>query len=297
MSRGVAGLLLLLVLQGVLTFSLFQPDTPGNAAESPTRMLDFAAMSANQIRISDGMDNEVVLQHDGKAWLLPELNNMPAAGERVAALLAALDSNGLWPVADSPAARQRFQVADYLYQRRLELLADGALQATVYLGTSPGFRKVYARNALQGAIYSIPFSNYAAPVTSGAWLDSGLLRVRSPLRIVSDGYSLNYTDGQWLAGTGATPDPRELQALLDALRNLQINGVADEDEQRELSAAEADWVISVDALAGSATLSLFERAGKHYIHSSVHPHIFTLSAYDYARLTDIDLRLISGGQQ
>ncbi|MCB1843874.1 MAG: DUF4340 domain-containing protein [Halioglobus sp.] len=288
-------MLLLLVLQGVLTFSLFQPDTPDNNAERSTTLLDVAVTSVNEIRISDGLENEVVLRREGEAWLLPELNDMPAEGERVAALLAALDSSGLWPVADSPAARQRFQVADYRFQRRLELFAGEALQATVYLGTSPGFRKVHARNAQQGAIYSIPLSNFAAPVTSGAWLDGGLLRVRSPLRIVSDGYSLNYADGQWLAGTGATPDARELQALLDALRNLQINGVAGEDEQRELSAAEADWVISVAGLTGSATLSLFERGGKHYIHSSVFPHIFTLSAYDYARLTDIDLSLISGG--
>ena len=90
------------------------------------------------------------------------------------------------------------------------------------------------------------------------------------------------------------PDERELEALLSTLRNLQIDGVASGDAQRDLAEAEADLVFTVESLAGKVTLELFHQDGKHYIHSSEFPLFFTLSAYDYDRLDSIDYRLISG---
>ncbi len=295
MSRGIAILSLLLVVQCVITFAMLQPRQPTDDTARPHRLLEADPGRIDEIRVSDQFDNAVLLQRVGEQWLLPELDGLPAAAERVEALLGALHNSGLWPVADTSVARQRFQVAEYLYQRRVELFADKDLVGSVYLGTSPGFRRVHARNAARSAIFSIPFNNHEAPVTGGEWLDNDLLRVRSPIAIVGEGYSLSFSDGQWVAGTGATPDARELEALLDALRNLRIAGMAGREEQRELAEAEADWVLSVTGLAGDATLSLFNRDGRHYIHSSAYPYIFTLSAYTYNRLIDTDLSLISGG--
>tara|TARA_R110000823_G_scaffold119998_19_gene244558 strand:+ start:9317 stop:10207 length:891 start_codon:yes stop_codon:yes gene_type:complete len=295
MSRGIAILLLALLVQCLITIALLQQQRAPGDPDRPQSLLELDIAAVEEIRISDHLDNEVLLERMGEQWLLPELDALPAATGRVAALLDALNSDGLWPVADTPAARQRFQVAEYRFQRRIEFIADDELLGAVYLGTSPGFRKVHARNADHAAIFSIAFSNHEAPVTSGAWLDNDLLRVRSPLAIIADGYSLRYTGGEWIAGTGKKPDPRELQALLDALRNLRIEGVAGADEQRELSSAEADWILTVTGLAGEATLSLFKHANRHYIHSSAYPYIFILSAYTYDRLTDTDLSRISGG--
>jgi hypothetical protein len=114
------------------------------------------------------------------------------------------------------------------------------------------------------------------------------------LSITGDAYSIHWKDGNWLSGSGAQPDERELQALLGALRSLQVEGVASEDDQRELSQSEAQLVLQVDSLGGDVTLELFILEGKHYIYSSAHSLFFKLSAYDYDRLTGIDFMLISG---
>ena len=53
-------------------------------------------------------------------------------------------------------------------------------------------------------------------------------------------------------------------------------------------------MLNVESLAGEATLELFHREDRHYIHSSEYPLFFTLGAWDYDRLTGIDFRLISG---
>ena len=121
-----------------------------------------------------------------------------------------------------------------------------------------------------------------------------MLQVRAPLRIDTDLYNLYFENGNWLSATGGNPDGKELNSLLSALKNLEIDGVANEDLQRDLAAAEADLVLNIESLAGNVTLELITHDGKHYIHSSEFPLFFTCSAHDFNQLTGIDARLVSG---
>ena len=72
------------------------------------------------------------------------------------------------PVADTVPARQRFHVAAYHYQRRLTLIGEGEMWATNYLGTSPGFRRVHARNDTGDALYSVKVNHFDAPASANA---------------------------------------------------------------------------------------------------------------------------------
>lgn len=295
MTRTIAVLLLVLLIQGGIAAAVFWPAQKHSAESAAQTLAPVARESLDELRIGDESDNAVVLVKSGAQWLLPQLGNMPADAEKVEELLQGITEQRLsWPIARSSAARQRFQVADYYYQRRLSLLSGGSTQATVYLGTSPGFRKVHARNAGQDAIYSVNLNTFDVPTSSDAWLEPRLLQVRAPLRIDSDLYNLTLENGLWRSGTGGTPDERELEALIAALRSLQVDGVADEDLQRDLSDAEADLVLNVQSLAGNTVLELMTLNDEHFIHSSEFPLFFKLSALDYDRLTGIDASLVSG---
>ncbi|MGB1140619.1 MAG: hypothetical protein ACPG1A_06945 [Halioglobus sp.] len=293
--RWLALLTLLLVFQlGVLgsRYWAAAPLAPTN--EAPVARLLPAGMNAAEILISDEYDNETVLSRRGQRWVLPELLGLPASAEKVDALLAVIDADKLWPVARTSAARQRFQVADYLYQRRIALRgADGATEI-IYLGTSPGFRKVHARNDAREDIHSVTLNIHDVPAFSGAWLDPRLLQVRTPLGIDADSYSLRFENGVWISAFGGTPDTFELEALLDTLRSLQVEGVADEATQRDLMDAEAALELRVTGLAGDVTLELFAFEEGHFILSSEYPLFFKLTQYDFDRLTGIDFSLISG---
>ena len=295
MNRTVTALLLVFLIQCGITAAVYWR-TPGPVSPSMVQSLaPLDAGSIDEVRIGDNYDNETVLVKAGDRWLLPYLGGLPADPGKVDKLLDGITHppEG-WPVAKTTTARQRFQVADYYYQRRVTLLEAGVQLDTIYLGTSPGFRKVHARSQAADAIYSITFNAFDAPAISGAWLEPRLLQVRAPLRIAADSYSLHFDGTKWLSGTGRAPDERELEALISALRSLQVDGVAAQDLQRELSEAEADLVLRVDSLAGEVTLELFSVDDEYFIYSSEYPMFFKLSAYDYDRLTGIDFRLISG---
>lgn len=295
MNRLVIPALLVLLIQCGIIAIVYWPQQASTNKSAVQPLAPFVAGTIDEIHIGDEYDNEAVLKKNGDRWLLPELENLPADPHKVDLFLERITGqDSSWPIAQSATARQRFQVADYHYQRRLMLLAGGEPLGTIYLGTSPGFRKIHARNKEQDGIYSIGFNVFDAPGVSGHWLEPRLLQVRTPTSITADSYSLNRESGEWLSGTGQAPDERELQALLAALRTLQVDGVADKDMQRELSEAEAGLILQVQSLAGDATLELFTIDSAHFIHSSEYTLFFKLSAYDYDRLTGIDFGLISG---
>ena len=296
MNRWVNSLLLILVVQCALLIAIYQPSPePHRVHGVEYSLTGFERGKIDEIRIGDEFDNEAVLTRSGKHWLLSALEGLPADRAGVEQLLDAVSgTSSRWPVAHTTAARQRFQVADYYYQRRITLLGAGQPLGTIYLGTAPGFRKVHARNQSSKDIFSIDFNVFDAPATSGAWLEPDILQVRSPLRIDADSYSLHFDNGKWLSGTGGEPDPRELTALIDALRTLQVDGVADLDMQRELSLAEAALELLIHSLAGEVRLELFKRDEQYFIHSSEYNLFFTISAYDFDRLSAIDFGLISG---
>jgi len=295
-NRTLASLLLILLIQFVLVLTVYWPGA-GKRDSSLEPMAGFDRDTVNQVYVGDEFDNETMLQRVGTRWILPELEGLPADKDMVEELLDATTIGASrWPIADSIAARQRFRVASYYYRRRIDLFQDEAALGTFYLGTSPGYRKVYARNEQQNAIYSISFSAHDAPGNAGKWLDRKLLQTRAPVAIAADSYSLQRQGDQWLSGIGMVPDQRELDALLDVLRSLQIDGLASGDDQRDLAEAEADLIFNIQSLAGEATLELFRMGEKYFIHSSEYPLFFTLSAYDYDRLATIDAGLISGDQ-
>lgn len=294
MNRTISSLLWVLALQCALALAVFWP-SPDSQRTAHEPLVPLLRERVDVIYVGDEFDNETVLARAGERWILPELEDLPADSAMVDKLLEAIATgDGAWPAATTIAARQRFQVASYHYRRRIRLFEGDGILATIFLGTSPGFRKVYSRNESQDAIYSIPFNVHDAPGNSDAWLDRKLLQTRTPLGIVADGYSLQRDGETWLSGIGQAPDQRELLALLGALRSLQIEGLASEDEQRDLAAAEADLVLKVESLAGAVTLELFHEGDRYFIHSSEYPLYFTISADDYGRLAGIDVGLISG---
>jgi hypothetical protein len=294
-KRAITPLLLIFLIQCGITAAVYGPVSGLMGRPDVRPLASFDPGWVDALYIIDENDNEAVLVKTGGRWHLPELAGLPADTARIKGLLTAISSNEHgWAVARTAAARQRFQVANYHYRRRLTLIGQGEVLATIYLGTSPGFRKVHARNDNQDAIYSVALNTFDTPSANGAWLDRKLLQIRAPMQITADGYSLHRGGGNWRLGTGKVPDSRELDALLTALRTLQVERIAGADIQRDLSQMEAELILQVQSLAGESTLELFSMEEQHYIHSSEYKLFFRLSAYDYDRLTGIDALLLSG---
>jgi len=293
---GATLLILLLVQLGVITM-LHRGETTATSGAVSSALIDPGTYAVDAISLTDGKGNSLSLRRVGDRWLLPALDNLPADPVRVEKLLAQLTREDPgWSVAHSLAARQRFQVAHYHFRRKLVLSALEQELGTVFLGTSPGFRKVHARNDDDDNIYAVDLNLFELPITPGQWLDPRLLQVRAPVAIAADGYSVQRSSGEWRLGSGKKPDPRELQALVNALKNLQVQDIAAPAIAAEVATEEAALVLQIESLSGAVTLELFKHQQQHFVRSSEYPYLFLISAYEFDKLTGIDGFLLSGAQ-
>ena len=295
MKRVTTSLLLVTLGQCALVAAVYWPQQRSASQSVQPVWETLVASAIDEIRIVDEQGQELLLQKNGERWRLPGQHTLPVDPEKIEKLLAGLLSQeDGWPVAHSSSARQRFQVADYHFQRHIGLFGQDKRLGDIYLGTSPGFRKVHARSGGHTDIYSVSFNVFDAPLDADAWLDPALLQVRTPMRISADAYSIHRDGGQWQSGTGGIPEERELLSLLAALRSLQIKGVASAMQEQQLNGSEADLVLDIDSLAGAVQLQLYRQGRDYFIRSSEYPLTFKLSAWDYDRLTTVDILRISG---
>lgn len=297
MNRLNSALWLILLIQLSLTAVVYWPQQPVPAANPAEPLLAAALAEVRSIKVADNQGNEALLQRVNGHWQLPATQYLPADGDLVERLLRVLTvAEQGYPVATSVAARQRFEVASYRFQRSVTLLGqDGVSLGTAFLGTAPAFRQVHARSEAEDAIYSIAFNSFDAPAHDAGWLDRSLLQISQPLRIQGPGFDLRRMDsGSWQAANGAAPEPRELEALLSSLANLQVEGIADTDQQRTLAEAAPAFRINASTAAGDRALAFYRLDAQHFVQDARHELFFTLSAYDFDRLNTLDASRLNG---
>jgi hypothetical protein len=295
MKQLINALLAVFIIQCAMVAALYWPDAGLMEVLNTEQLVPFDPWLLDEIHIGDEQGNEAVLLKAGDRWILPDLTGLSVSPDLIDKLLqGVIHAQTSWPVATTMASRQRFQLTDYNFQRRLTLIGNGELLGTIYLGSSPGFKKVHARNSTQDAIFTIPYNSFDASGIDSDWLDKRSLQVMSPLSISSDLYSLHKQENEWLGDEGQRPDGRELEALLLALSSLQIEGVADEDMQRTLSIAVPRITLAVETSSGNTHFELFKVGEQHYIHCSDHSLFFTMSSYDFDRFSTLDSGRLNG---
>ena len=122
----IKALLLIFFIQCAMTAALYLPDTSLMQALNTEQLIPFEPYLVDEIHIGDEQGNEAVLIKGGDHWILPDLAGLSISPELIEKLeQSVLNANTSWPVATSVAARQRFQLTDYNFQRRLTLIGNG----------------------------------------------------------------------------------------------------------------------------------------------------------------------------
>jgi hypothetical protein len=188
----------LLAAQLVLAVVLNLTGEDYGTFQAEEKLLIFNRQAVDGLHIEDGTDSVVLKMQEGK-WLLPESGDFPASQANVKRLLdklAALEKG--WPVAKTRGAARRFAVDEEQFERKLTLLSDDDAQATLYIGSSPGFRKVYVRPGDGDDIFAVDFNTWEADAKADDWIDKDILTLdeSNVERIEMPGLILQRQDGE-----------------------------------------------------------------------------------------------------
>lgn len=205
----------------VIVIALFLVAKSGGV-RTPEAFLEFDVTTVDRFVIAS-KDESIELTKEGENWVLPDGN--PADKNKVDSVIGKLADSGIdWPVATSQSAARRFEVTQASYQKQISVYSDQELLADVYLGTSPSFRRVHAREAKKGDIYSIEFSNYEAGTSPSAWLDKSLLQPMGPIKSFEriGAYKLMQEDGKWTTESDAELDESKVRSYMDRFESLSV---------------------------------------------------------------------------
>jgi hypothetical protein len=218
----------------------------------------------NGLRIEDSASSVVLTKQDGK-WVLPDEDAFPAdrgAVDRLLDQLAALEKG--WPVATTAGAAKRFKVDDTAFERRLTLLANDEVQATLYVGTSPGFRKVHVRPAGADAVYAVAFNTWEASATADDWIDKDILKldVAEVERVALPSVVIQ-RDGETLRLAGLTAqeqdDAQAVSALVGRIAGMRVQSVLGTEARPEYGQDTPALALEVVRKGGGALTYRFSK--------------------------------------
>jgi hypothetical protein len=230
MARQTQFLSILLLLQIVLAAILFFTETDSGAFVSKEKLLDLKIDSLDKIVIEEGEKKTLVLQRRDKNWKLPGYFDFPASREKLERIFGKLfETHVGWPVATTESAEKRFKVAKDAFERKLDFAGADA-NKTLYLGSSPGFKKIHARIDGESTIYGIEFSAYQASTKPIDWADQSILHVphEDINAIEISGLSIKRGEGKFgIEGLaeGEEAAESEIQILLGSVSTLGFQEV------------------------------------------------------------------------
>ena len=288
MNRLTHILSLVLAAQLMLVAIVFWPESSATDSESAAALINLDTGNITRLVISDQETSLVVSRRD-EDWALPEYHHLPVDPARISSALDTLPTlTRGFPVAQTPGAQQRFEVAEDNYQRKIQFVDETENIGILYLGTSPGFRKVHVRLDGEDAIYSVEFNTFDLPATETEWLDKTLLQLSDVDAVQGLDYQLTKEGDNWQLAAGSVPAQEAVAGLINGLQSLRVNGSVDIATAAILRDTKAPPTLTVGSGDNSYEYRLYEIKDAYYLKRSDIDIYFSVSALDYDRLNDVN---------
>ncbi len=254
----------LLVAQLVLAITINLTSEEYAAFQAEETLLEFDEKAVDGLRIEDGTDSVMLKKREDK-WLLPDSVDFPANGDSVEQLLKKLvDMKKGWPVATTSAAIQRFKVAEEQFERKLTLFSGDEAVTQLYVGTSPGFRKVHVRPEDEERVFAVEFNTWETNAKADDWIDKAILKLdESDIeRIEMPGFVLQRQDDKLeIADLGEKEQTNttEASALLGKLAGLRIQSLLGAEIKPEYRQDEPELEIKITRKGGEVLSYRFSK--------------------------------------
>ena len=237
-----------LAAQAVLAALLLMP---ADQAIDPLVTFDFGTVDHIRIAGDEDQDEgpiEIFLgEGDLDTWTMP--SNLPVDASRIESLSGVFTSeSATWPVASTSDAARRFEVTEDDFQRRIELLAGDDEVATLYLGTSPGFRRIHAREADSEKIYSIELATYDLPLDRDDWIDKSLIAAPASIDSIARPGQWKVeldSEGEWtLPNSTRAANSSEISSMATRFETLRVMGIAEIAGKAPERAPDLEFIVS-----------------------------------------------------
>ncbi|HEY0961062.1 MAG TPA: DUF4340 domain-containing protein [Pseudomonadales bacterium] len=275
----------LLALQLLLAAGLALNGLHARTADNAAPLFDFETADVDRIVIEDNAAKATTLARNDEGWQVASLSGLPANTAKTDGMLDTLAGlRTTMPVVSTAAGRERFEVTEENFQRRLRLYDGDELLGEYFFGTSPGFRRTHGRRADDDEVYALAFNNFDLPGDGNDWLDKTLLSAGEARKVKGPDYELSSDGTSWkLAAADAGEvapqvDAGKVEELVNALESMRVLRAEDGLPEGERV------VVDVTTSDGDLRYEFATDGAKYYVKRSDHARAFTISQTDYERI-------------
>ena len=296
MKRTIQILTALLVVQaGFFVFLMLAENDTGAYTSNEPLLGIKATTEVDGITIEQPDKAKLLLKKQNDTWVLPDHFDFPVSASKIDPFVQKLlDQKQSWAVAKTRSSAKRFKVSDSGFEKKITFSKGGQILKTLFIGSSPGFRKVHARVAGRNNIYAIEFSAYEASVKPQDWIDKNVLHLkRADIdQIQMPEFTLRREGDRFVANAaGANEETAddEANALLSEVVGLSFQDVLGTENKPEYQQQRPVFSYTLREKAGDKLRYIFsEPENKAYfvLKSSTRDEYFKVSQYTVKRLRE-----------
>lgn len=288
-------LTILFIAQVLLILGIFAYQQNSRVQVDAQPLLAIKSADIDRMVIQDA-NNKVTLQKTGSQWQLPDLRQLPVDKQKLDEILQKLDGTKLtWPVTTTASSHERFEVAGSKFQRRIELFQGDTKKADLWLGSTPGFKKIHLRREGEDQVYAVELTAFEFATASNDWLQSDLLAVKDVNSIKAADYELQKIGDVWNFATASQEanvekvDATKVKELTNAFSNLQVQEVVTQKPQGEITRA------SVNSAVGDFEYEFTKAGVDYFVKRSDRDLHFKLSQIEFERIANVNKASLLAG--
>ena len=271
-----------LAAQVVIAGGIYYGGQPPAADQIQIALLNSEKDQIDRITIDEGDGKQVILSKINGKWQLPDYYQLPAVQHKVDSILNTLQTTKSgWPVATTASSRERFEVSDDSYQKKVVLSQGGNAVQTLYLGTSPGFRQLHVRRSGEDEVYTVKLNSFDFPSQATQWLNKGLLQTKADIAsLEGPDYAFERRGETWQLKEGdgeAVVD--EIEKVIRTLARLNIQGANEKTPQN------VDYELVVKSGGETRTYQFFKVDSEHFVSRDDFSQAFKINKSDFESIT------------
>lgn len=264
MNRWSIYLGICMVVQVALAVGANLTRTDYSAFKHMEKLLSFDAKMVDEILIEQNDEQVITLMKKEGRWRVSPMNNFQADQDKVEDFLEKLSElKKDWPVVTTSTAAGRFMVAANDFKRKIVLSKKGKIIETLFLGTSPSFRKIHARQKVEDSVYAVNFNDYEASAKPEEWIDKGVLKqqISEISRVQMPDFSLSRQDKNFtVEGIDTNTEEtvaEEAERLIHKIADLRIRTVLGLDAKPEYNQENIEFRYTLMMSSGDSKEYLF----------------------------------------
>lgn len=116
--------------------------------------------------------SKITFLKNGNSWILPEYYDFRASAHNINKLFDTLKSlkKGA-PVTTTSSSAEHLRVSPANFERAVHVYDDNEKETSLYLGSAPSLRTIYARSADSSNIYTVDIADYELSTRPADWID------------------------------------------------------------------------------------------------------------------------------